>query len=271
MDLLSIGSLNTYLKNFKLQTQWAMKQQTGNYSAKGKTLDEWLDSTMKKTQEAAGVQAQVDAQRESGDDTLRQIHAKLDAGGKLTPKEREYLQKNDPEAYQELVNEEREQRAYEQALRRCRTQEEARRLQMTRVAASLTVVKSIEHNPNIPLAKKLKIAMAEKRKVDAAAESTRRFMQSGEFQKLPTQAEEAQVNRDKLEIRPPQKGEGLQRPQGPKEEELAGPGREESRAEAETPEERKVRRAKAKAAYTAMTPPAREATPAPAPTFEGKA
>ena len=47
MNLLSIGNLSTYMKNVKLQTQWDLKQQTGNYAAKGKNLDEWLDSSLK--------------------------------------------------------------------------------------------------------------------------------------------------------------------------------------------------------------------------------
>ena len=73
MDLMSIGSLNSYLKNLKLQSQWTLKQQSGDYGAKGKSLEEWLDSSLSRTQEAE------DVSQDHGDDTLRKIHQKLDA------------------------------------------------------------------------------------------------------------------------------------------------------------------------------------------------
>lgn len=154
MDLMSIQNLNGYIKNLKLQSQWSLKQQTGQYNAKGTTLEEWLGDTQSQTQETAP--------EDHGDDTLRKIHQKLEVGGKLTQKERDYLQDHDPEAYRELINQEREEKAYEEALRRCKTQEEAQQLQIGRINASLSRVQSIEHDPHIPLSKKLEIAMAEK-------------------------------------------------------------------------------------------------------------
>lgn len=259
MDFSIIGNLNTHLKNLKMQTQWDLKRETGNYSAKGGTLDQWLDDPMKKTAEATQVQAQVDAQRENGDDKLREIHQKLEAGGKLTPEEREYLQAKDPQTYQELVQEERQQKAYEEALRRCKTKEEVQRLQTQQVNASLTVVRSIEHNPHISMAKKLEIAMGEKRKVDAVAESTQRFMASGEFAQLPTEAEEAQASQDREPVERPQ--ESLEDPTGERvqekgqAEEAREHGKKEPIPDTETREERKVRRAKAEAAYAVMKLP----------------
>ena len=278
MNLLSIGNLSTYMKNVKLQTQWDLKQQTGNYTAKGKNLDEWLDSSLKQNAEAAGVQAQVDAQRENGDDKLREIKQKMELGGKLTPEEREYLQAKDPQSYQELVQEERQQKAYEQALRRCRTQEEVQRLQTQQINASLMVVRSIENNPHISKAKKLEIAMGEKRKVDAVAESTQRFIASGEYAKLPTEAEQAQANQDREPVERPQEPEQTQET-GRKEEAVQGeepaekaqsPKEEKAAPQVETPEEQKVRRAKAKAAYAAMKLPEPQQFGGTLPTFDEK-
>ena len=73
MDLLSIGNLNSYIKNLKLQSQWTLKQQTGQYDAKGKSLEDWLDGSPR--------QAQETAYGERGDKTLKKIHQKLEAGG----------------------------------------------------------------------------------------------------------------------------------------------------------------------------------------------
>lgn len=103
MDFMSIQNLNGYIKNLKLQSQWSLKQQTGQYNAKGTTLEEWLGDSQRQTQETAPG--------DHGDDTLRKIRQKLDVGGKLTQKERDYLQEHDPEAYRELVNQEQEQKA----------------------------------------------------------------------------------------------------------------------------------------------------------------
>ena len=38
VDFMSIQNLNSYIKNLKLQSQWSMKQQTGQYNAKGTCL-----------------------------------------------------------------------------------------------------------------------------------------------------------------------------------------------------------------------------------------
>lgn len=247
MDFVSIQNLNGYIKNLKLQSQWSLKQQTGQYNAKGATLEDWLGDSR--------LQAEETAPGDRGDDTLRKIHQKLDAGGKLTQKERDYLQEHDPEAYRELVNQEREQKAYEQALRRCKTQEEARQLQMGRVNASLTRVRAVEHDPHIPLSKKLEIAMAEKRRVDRVAESTREFVASGEFAGLPTRSEELQANEDAIDV-PAAAPEEPDRA----EPERGGPEAEDTAPAPETPEERKVRRARARAAYASAQAPAQPAT-----------
>ena len=214
----------------------------------------------------------MDAQRENGDDKLREIHQKLEAGGKLTPEEREYLQAKDPQSYQELVQEERQQKAYEQALRRCRTQEEVQRLQTQQINASLMVVRSIENNPHISKAKKLEIAMGEKRKVDAVAESTQRFIASGEYAKLPTEAEQAQANQDREPVeRPQETGRKEEAIQGEEPAEKSQSPKEEKAApQVETPEEQKARRAKAKAAYAAMKLPEPQQFGGTLPTFDEK-
>lgn len=242
MDFMSIQSLNGYIKNLKLQSQWSLKQQTGQYNAKGTTLEEWLGDSQRQTQETAPGN--------HGDDTLRKIHQKLDVGGKLTQKERDYLQEHDPEAYRELVNQEREQKAYEEALRRCKTQEEAQQLQIGRINASLARVQSVEHDPHIPLSKKLEIAMVEKNRVDRVAESTREFIASGEFDELPTRSEELQANEDALDVPAPE----------PEESDRAEPDRdaletEDTEPDLETSVERKVRKARARAAYAAVQTP----------------
>lgn len=263
MDFSTITSLNAYVKDLKLKTNWDLKQQKGLVTAKGISLDEWLDSSQTKTSAKDTVQGQRD-------EKLVAIRAKMDAGGKLTQKERDYLQEKDPQAYQELVQEERAQRAYEQKLRRCRTQEEVKRLQMNHINGSMMTVRSIEHNPHITQQKKLEIAMREKRITDQVAKITREFIRKGEYAQLPTEVEEADARREQLELlhptekveQVPEKGinKVQQEPNPPTitDEEAAEkvPAPEEETHTTEKPQIvtesstlRKVRRARAKNAY----------------------
>lgn len=181
MNFSTIGNLNTQLKTMEMKTLWDLKQEKKDYTSKGKTLDEWLQSA-----ETEAIQEMVDR----GDEKLRSICTKMELGGDLTPEEREYLKAKAPDKYNELVAEEAEQKAYEEALRRCKTQEEVDRLQMGRMHKAVTTLKSVENNPHIPLHKKLEIAMKENRTLQDAMESTVKFIESGAYDKLPSEKDE---------------------------------------------------------------------------------
>lgn len=244
--MLMIGSLNAYTKNLKMETQFQIKRQRGELNSH-KTLEEWLGD------------AQPEEARESGGDKqLRSIHQKLEAGGKLTAEERRYLQAKDPEAYSKLEASEREQRAFEQKLRQCKTKEEAQRLKMTYLSSSLVKVKAVEHNSAIPQQKKLEIMMEEKQRCDRLEKSSREFVRRGDYEKLPTQAEEAKAEQDARKSEAPRREESVPAAQNalsgrrtaadPTEKSQDSP---RNRTEAETPEEVKVRRARANRARAA--------------------
>ena len=188
MNFSTIGNLNTQLKTMEMKNLWNLKQENKDYTSKGKTLDEWLKSA-----EVEAIQEMVDR----GDEKLRNICTKMEFGGNLTPEEREYLKAKAPDKYQELVAEEAEQKAYEEALRRCKTQEEVDRLQMGRIHKAVSTLKSVENNPNIPLHKKLEIAMKENRTLQDAMESTAKFIESGAYDRLPSEKDEV---KDKEQI-----------------------------------------------------------------------
>ena len=234
-----IGSLNQYTKNLKMQTQFQLKQRSGDLLSH-KTLEEWLGEDEAK--EVGG----------GGDDTLRTIHQKLFASQKLTPEERRYLEAKDPETYAGLVADEREQKAFEQKLKQCRTKEEAQRLKMTHLSASLTTVKSVEHNSAIPLQKKLEIMIREKQRCDRIEASVRVFVASGEYEKLPTEAEQAkaqeQAKENQAETSRPAQGEQEKAAREELTTKEPAPLSHQEQTEATTPEQRKVKRAKAKAA-----------------------
>ena len=182
MDFTTIKSLNSYISGLKMQGLWHLRQQNGASHQDEITVD--------------GVTFH------RRDETLASI-PKLDAGGSLTEEERAYLRQHDPQTYQELLQEEQEQAAYERALRSCKTKEEADRLQMNRIGQSLSRIQTVEHDPAIPLHAKLKVAMREKRLVDAAADSMREFVASGGYDRLPSEWEEAKKKPD-TPVQPPE-------------------------------------------------------------------
>ena len=183
MNFPIMGRLSSQIKTMEMETRWYLKKQSGNYTDKSKSLDKWINST----QNAVDTLQEVNSH---GDDKLRAIHAKLFAGGTLTAKEREYLKIKDPKAYNDLVKEEAEQKAYEEKLRKCRTKEEVDRLKTNSINKSLSTVKSVENNPYISNSTKLEIAMHAKRSLDRINKSTMNFIQSGKYGRLPSENEE---------------------------------------------------------------------------------
>ena len=200
MSLSIMGSVNTYTKTMKLQTQWNLKQQSGDYTSHKKSLDEWLSTaqeTLKKSR--SSLYGNQDDDDEQSKKKLNNIMQKIYAGKKLTQKERQYLQAKNPQAYEKLRSSEQEQKAFEQKLRQCRTKEEVQRLKMTHLASSMAIVGSVQHNSKIPLEKKLEICMQEKMRCDRIEASTRAFVSSGEYNRLPTEAEQAKAHKEEKE------------------------------------------------------------------------
>lgn len=240
MDWMSVTNLNAYVKGLKQKTTWELKQQKGDVTAKGTTLEDWLDSSQSKI-----WKEKAETPGEHRDEKLAAIQAKIEVGGKLTQKERDYLREKDPQAYQELITEERAQKAYEQALRRCRTQEEVRRLQTNSIHRSLMVVQSIEHNPHISQQKKLEIAMREKRMTDSVRKSTQEFVRRGDFAQLPTQEEMTQARHEWLDfphlLKKPEEAEKLSFQEA--EPSFPPPTRQESGASMEALDHQKIPRA----------------------------
>lgn len=114
--------------------------------------------------------------------------SKWQAGGKLSANEMLYLQKTNPTLYQQVVNAEREAEAYEEELRRCETKDEVRRLKMNKINASIAKIQSAER-AGVPEGARLALAQAELNKIQQIERITTKFIESGEFDKLPTDAE----------------------------------------------------------------------------------
>lgn len=193
MDFMYSCSVNNYIKTMDMQVKWQNKKKDGNFSADGiKSASEWAEEQKKKIKEraeSAGGGNSSDEYDKSKDKVLKSITEKLNRGDKLTPSEKRYLQQKDPQAYQEVLDIEKEQMYYECQLRRCRTKDEFHKLRMIRTISSLSTVKSAQNNSSLSQDNKLAVVAGEQQKNAAMEKSEKEFIKRGELSKLPTQAE----------------------------------------------------------------------------------
>lgn len=270
MDFLMINSVNSYVKGIDMKNRWQQKKEKADFSE-----DYTLNERQRKN-EMFKKSYMEQRENDNEDKTLSAINNKIAVGSKLTPDEMKYLQVKNPTLYQKLKDLEKEKKQYEEDLKKCRTKEDVDKLKMSKISSSLSAINSVKNNPNIPESKKLEIAAQEQRRLNELGEIEAKFIKSGEYAKLPTEEEKAKAEKDmreaeenlrevsadktteektasKSETEPEDKKDI---PENQNAEEIAtGTDKTDHEekltvTEAElTPEAKKVKRAKAKAAY----------------------
>ncbi|MGN1481650.1 hypothetical protein [Porcipelethomonas sp.] len=263
MNFWSIGNINSYVKNVKLQQKWKQKKTSGDFSSnESKTERQRLNEQFKKSY-------MEQREENTSDETLSMIHNKINSGSKLTNEEMQYLQSRDPMAYQKIKNREAEKASYEKELKRCKTKDDVKRLKMSRINGAISAINSVKDNPNIPDSKKLEVINEVNIKMKDIDNATYKYIKSGEYYRLPTEAEKNKAEHDLREAEQSERDEIQKREniskiddsfldlqcdyekdyESEKISEIAGE-REFTRIEAEnTPEAIKLKRSKAKAAY----------------------
>ncbi len=195
MDFTSIGSLTNYTKTMKLKNDWNKKKRENDLGSQSKK------SELERKNDMFKADYKKQQEEHKADKMLQNINSKLAAGTDLTPAEMLYLRTKDPNKYQELKNQEREKKNYERELKNCKTKEEVQRLKMSVVGSALSSINAVKSNPNIPDSAKLAVAQRELRKLDEYKKVDAEFAKSGELSKLPTEEEVRQVEKDKTEAR----------------------------------------------------------------------
>ena len=134
MDLSTIGSIRQYTKTAALKTQWDLKKKSGDVTGHSKGLDDFLSvsGAFSKTPE------------EADNEKLQKITDKVNVGAKLTDKEMEHLKEKDPQLYEKLRQIEEEQKACEEALRHCKSKDEAQRLHTARLGEAMQAAKNVD-------------------------------------------------------------------------------------------------------------------------------
>lgn len=247
MDFSTIGSIDNYTKTLNMQAQWNLKKKSGDVTSHTPSFDEWLKSSTQSAEEESGS---------NNDEKLSSILQKAYTGKKLSEDELNYLQTKDPLSYQKIRSIQQEQKSYEQELKKCKTKEDVQRLKMSRIASSLSTVKSIENNPHITQEKKLQLINLEKMRCDKLERTTHAYVKSGEYEQLPSEAEQTKAHQEmekaEQHTEVEQSKEPAQMEQAEKVDEFSTKEQDDKPdtiVDPESPEMRKVRRAKAKAAY----------------------
>lgn len=199
MNVMMISSLNTYTTNMKMQMKWQQKKASGDFTADGAMSmeDKLLKDAFDSMDDLLGDSSKVSS---------AQIRTKLMSGKKLSSKEMDYLRENDPELYKKAKAIEMEREAYERELKQCKTKEEVQKVKMAHATAALAQVKNIESNPNIPEGQKLALMMEQLAKSNALGEVERKFVQSGEYKRLPSEEEKRQAEEDLKEAQEAERG-----------------------------------------------------------------
>ncbi len=168
MNLLIAGSASQYAKNAARKTQWDLKKRSGDLTGHKKSLSDYVNIT-----KASSVLPQTD----EADSKMSAIMTKAQAGKKLSYDEWEYLRAKNPVMYEKLREVEKEQKAYEEELKHCKTKDEARRLHLSKLGDILSAAKNGDGSALIRL-NRLTRTMTE-------------FTKSEEYHELPTEAEES--------------------------------------------------------------------------------
>ena len=204
IDTSSFGlmtSLNHLRKNAALESKWEKRKQEG-FSTEG--------LTERQKDNVNFINAYKEQQEMHPEDKeMQRITNKIYAGGDLTEQEMQYLQKKNPVLYQKMRAIEAEAKQYEEDLKRCKTKDEAQRIKMNRINSSVASIRSVESNPNISDADKLAFAQAEQAKMREIEKITVKFIESGAYAALPTDAEKFQTEKELEEA----KREELQKPE----------------------------------------------------------
>ncbi len=191
IDTSSFGlmtSLNHIRKNAKLESKWEQRKQQG-FSTDG--------LTERQKDNVNFINAYKEQQEMHPEDKeMQRITNKIYAGGDLTEQEMQYLQKKNPVLYQKMRAMEAEAKQYEEDLKRCKTKDEAQRIKMNKINASVASIRSVESNPNISDADKLAFAQAEQAKMREIEKITTKFIESGAYAALPTDAEKFQTEKE---------------------------------------------------------------------------
>lgn len=158
---------------------------TSDKNIKPENIQYYVSSAMLQKEGVPHNNIQTDSEKA----IYQTVYEKLQGGQSLTVEEKGNLQQKDPESYGKARSIEKENEEYWQELRKCRTKEAVQRAEeehrrLARLGLSLT-----ENNTVLSVERKMEYTLFKDAKISAIQNITRQFMESEEYEKLPTDAE----------------------------------------------------------------------------------
>lgn len=178
------GTIQNQVKMQMLEMKWQQKKQNIN-SKKSENMTQ-EQRMLEHFKEQAATERKRSATSE--------LYTKLQSGGTLTAEEIAYLKENDPEALADYEKAQAEKKAYEQALKNCKTKEDVEKLKLNRLGNFAAQAKSIANNPYIPKEKKLELMQKLNNEVCLIRDAHNEFVKSRAYEELPEEAELAEEN-----------------------------------------------------------------------------
>jgi hypothetical protein len=190
------GTVANAVKLQTLDSKWQQKKESGEVLSKAErneranwTQEDWLKHNFEE---------QAAQNREASKRT--DISNKIMSGGTLTPDEEKYLEQEDPAQLQKYRQIKAEKKAYEEKLKNCKTKDEVQRLKTETLGGYVAALKKVENNPYIPMSEKLAKAQEMLAKTRNVQDVELKFIQSPEYDRLPTEAEEAEERSEEREL-----------------------------------------------------------------------
>lgn len=175
------GTIYQSTKNQMLEQKWQKKKEElskHKEPAREKTAEERMLDDFKER-----------AEKERESNAHAGTYNKLASGGTLTEEEIEYLSTHDPEALSKYRQAQAEKKSYENALKNCKTREEAERLKMNKLGSFAMEAKKIVNNPYIPDAKKKELMDAINNRLCLVEDAQEEFARSLKYKELPKESE----------------------------------------------------------------------------------
>ena len=185
--MLFSGTVQNAVKLDMLNNKWEQKKNTGNALSKEELnkRENWTPEQRQLNE----YQEQLKKQKEGNKRT--EIYNKISSGQKLSAEEEQYLASFDPKSLSEYRQTQAERKAYEEKLKNCKTKDDVQRLKQTSLGVEFSSLKKVLNDPYIPISEKLKKAQQALGKTRNFQETEAEFIESGAYDKLPTEAEQA--------------------------------------------------------------------------------
>lgn len=185
------GTIRNTVKLADLDNKWQQKKQNGGLAVKKET-----DAETRQI-----LQYKEDLERMREGNHMASLEVKLRSGNNLTQEEIDYLKKNNPTAYRNYLEIQREKEAYERRLKSCKTKDDVEKFKVTELGKLAAESESVSNNPRIPEGKKLELIGKILGKVMNVQKVYTEFVKSGAYQELPTEEEAAAGKRAEKEER----------------------------------------------------------------------